>query len=236
MTTATPHIVPTGPIADKILLPGDPLRAQFIAQNFLDDAVQFNAVRGALGFTGTYRSQQVSVLGTGMGMPSIGIYSYELIHTFGVKRLIRVGSCGAYAEDLDLHDIVIAQAACTDSGYLAQYSLPGAFAPIGTFDLMRKAAEVADAAGVSVKVGNVLSTDVFYNADATVNSRWASMGVLAVEMEAAALYANAAASGVDALAILTVSDHIFKEQVMPAEERQTGFEKMIGLALETIID
>lgn len=234
MTAATPHIVPTGPIADKILLPGDPLRAQFIAQNFLDDAVQFNAVRGALGFTGTFRGQQVSVLGTGMGMPSIGIYSYELIHTFGVKRLIRVGSCGAYAEDLNLHDIVIAQAACTDSGYMAQFTLPGTFAPIGSFPLIRMAVEKAEEAGQPVKVGNVLSTDVFYNADSTVNQRWASMGVLAVEMEAAALYANAAAAGAEALAILTVSDHIFKEQVMPAEERQTGFEKMIMLALNTI--
>lgn len=229
---STPHIQPQGaPIAETILLPGDPLRAKFIAETYLEDAQQFNQVRGMLGFTGTYQGKEVSVMGTGMGMPSMGIYSWELINVFGVKNLIRVGSCGALRDELNLYDVVIAQGASTDSNYAGQYQLPGTFAPLGSYRLLEQAKRAADEQGARTHVGGVVSSDVFYNANDQVNHRWASMGMLAVEMEAAALYMNAAAAGVDALALFTVSDHIMRQEETTPEERQTAFTQMMEIAL-----
>ncbi|AKE39622.1 Purine nucleoside phosphorylase [Corynebacterium camporealensis] len=229
---ATPHINPKGvDIAETILLPGDPLRAKFIAENFLDDAVQFNEVRNMLGFTGTYKGNPISVMGTGMGMPSIGIYSWELIHNYGVKNLIRVGSIGAMQEDIDLHDVIVASAASTDSRFLEQYNLPGTLAPTASWKLLKALVDESERQGAHIHVGNVLSSDIFYNFDETVNSRWAHMGVLGVEMESAALYATAAEAGVNALGLFTVSDNLVADTHLTAEERQTAFRKMIELTL-----
>lgn len=232
----TPHIECSDPalIAPSVLLPGDPLRARFIAENFLTDTVQFNSVRNMLGYTGLYNGKRVSVMGTGMGMASIGIYSYELIHFYGVKNLVRIGSCGAMQPDLDLKDIVLAMSSCTVSGYGRQFGLAGDFAPTASWKLLRKASEVADRQGARVRVGSVLSTDVFYNADPDDWRKWAGMGVLAVEMETSALYMNAAAAGVDALTMLSVSDSLVHHSAMPAGERQVAFTQMMELALETV--
>ncbi|MBN9645160.1 purine-nucleoside phosphorylase [Corynebacterium mendelii] len=229
---STPHIVPNGaPIADTILLPGDPLRAKFVAETYLDDAVQFNSVRNALGFTGTYRGREVSVMGTGMGIPSISLYSWELIHVFGCTNLIRIGSCGSMRKDLDLYDIVVAQAASTDSNFLAQYNLPGTFAPTASFRLLDAFHSQAKQQGVTPRFGNVLSSDVFYGADRTAIDRWAGMGVLAVEMETAGLYAVAAHAGVDALGVFTVSDNLVTGEKTSPEKRRTSFTRMMELAL-----
>ena len=233
-TAPTPHnSAKVGDIAETVLLPGDPLRAKLMAERFLDDAVQFNNVRGMLGFTGTYKGKRISVMGHGMGMPSIGIYTYELFNFYGVKTIVRVGSAGAIQTDLHLGDLVIAQGACTNSNYAAQYELPGTFAPIGDFQLLRKAAEACDRMGYAYKVGNVLSSDVFYNENAH-NDKWSAMGVLAVEMEIAALYMNAARSGNRALAICTVSDHIITGEETTAEERQNTFTKMMDVAFSLL--
>lgn len=236
MTTAsTPHIDPQGEqIAETILLPGDPLRAKFIAETYFENPRCFNQVRGMLGFTGTYRGKPVSVMGTGMGCPSIGIYSYELIHFFGVKNLVRVGSCGGVQDDLDLYDVVIAQGASTNSSYLTQFNVPGTFAPIASYRLLRAAADAAEKRGQRYHVGNVLSSDMFYNADADALGKWKKLGILAVEMESAALYANAAAAGVDALGIFTVSDHIYTGEETTAQERQTAFTSMMEIALDIV--
>jgi purine-nucleoside phosphorylase len=232
--TPTPHIgAQYGEIAETVIMAGDPLRAKLMAERFLDDAVQFNNVRGMLGFTGTYKGKRISVMGHGMGMPSIGIYTYELFNFYGVKTIVRVGSAGAIQTDLHLGDLVIAQGACTNSNYAAQYELPGTFAPIGDFQLLRKAAEACDRMGYAYKVGNVLSSDVFYNENAH-NDKWSTMGVLAVEMEIAALYMNAARSGNRALAICTVSDHIITGEVTTAEERQNTFTKMMDVAFSLL--
>ena len=232
--TPTPHIgAQYGEIAETVIMAGDPLRAKLMAERFLDDAVQFNNVRGMLGFTGTYKGKRISVMGHGMGMPSIGIYTYELFNFYGVKTIVRVGSAGAIQTDLHLGDLVIAQGACTNSNYAAQYELPGTFAPIGDFQLLRKAAEACDRMGYAYKVGNVLSSDVFYNENAH-NDKWSVMGVLAVEMEIAALYMNAARSGNRALAICTVSDHIITGEVTTAEERQNTFTKMMDVAFSLL--
>lgn len=232
--TPTPHIgAQYGDIAETVIMAGDPLRAKLMAERFLDDAVQFNNVRGMLGFTGTYKGKRISVMGHGMGMPSIGIYTYELFNFYGVKTIVRVGSAGAIQTDLHLGDLVIAQGACTNSNYAAQYELPGTFAPIGDFQLLRKAAEACDRMGYAYKVGNVLSSDVFYNENAH-NDKWSAMGVLAVEMEIAALYMNAARSGNRALAICTVSDHIITGEVTTAEERQNTFTKMMDVAFSLL--
>ncbi len=232
--TPTPHIgAQYGEIAETVIMAGDPLRAKLMAEKFLDDAVQFNNVRGMLGFTGTYKGKRISVMGHGMGMPSIGIYTYELFNFYGVKTIVRVGSAGAIQTDLHLGDLVIAQGACTNSNYAAQYELPGTFAPIGDFQLLRKAAEACDRMGYAYKVGNVLSSDVFYNENAH-NDKWSAMGVLAVEMEIAALYMNAARSGNRALAICTVSDHILTGEVTTAEERQNTFTKMMDVAFSLL--
>ena len=232
--TPTPHIAAQyGEIAETVLMAGDPLRAKFIADNYITDPVQFNDVRGMLGFTGTYKGKPVSVMGHGMGIPSIGIYSYELFNFYGVKTIIRVGSAGAYHQDLHIGDLVIAQGACTDSNYGAQFELPGTFAPIADFDLLRAASEACEARKLNYKVGNILSSDVFYS-DNPHGDRWMKMGVLAVEMEAAALYMNAARSGNRALVICTISDHILTGEVTTAEERRTTFRNMMEVALDII--
>ena len=232
--TPTPHIgAQYGEIAETVIMAGDPLRAKLMAERFLDDAVQFNNVRGMLGFTGTYKGKRISVMGHGMGMPSIGIYTYELFNFYGVKTIIRVGSAGAIQTDLHVGDLVIAQGACTNSNYAAQYELPGTYAPIGDFQLLRKAAESCDRMGYTYKVGNVLSSDVFYNENPHTD-KWVSMGVLAVEMEIAALYMNAVRSGNRALAICTVSDHIITGEATTAEERQNTFTKMMDVAFSLL--
>ncbi len=232
--TPTPHIgAQYGDIAETVIMAGDPLRAKLMAEKFLDDAVQFNNVRGMLGFTGTHQGKRVSVMGHGMGMPSIGIYTYELFNFYGVKTIIRVGSAGAIQTDLHVGDLVIAQGACTNSNYASQYELPGTYAPIGDFQLLRKAAESCDRMGYTYKVGNVLSSDVFYSENPNTD-KWVKMGVLAVEMEIAALYMNAARSGNRALAICTVSDHIITGEVTTAEERQNTFTKMMDVAFSLL--
>ena len=229
----TPHnSAKKGDIAETILLPGDPLRAKFIAENFLEDVTQFNSIRNMFGFTGTYKGKKVSVMGTGMGVPSIGIYSYELIHFYGVKNLIRVGSCGAFDENLNLYDVIIAQGACTDSNYADQYDLAGTYSAIASYDLLSKAVKSAEDKGVDVHVGNILTSDVFYSQKEDSWKQWAKMGVLAAEMETYALYCNAANAGVNALTILTVSDSIAKGEETSAEERQKSFTKMMEIALE----
>lgn len=229
---STPHINPRGvPIAETVLIPGDPLRAKFIAETYLDDVEQFNEVRNMLGYTGTYKGTEVSVMGSGMGIPSIGIYASELVKFFGAKKLIRVGSCGSLQEGIDLYDVIIAQSASTDSNFLHQYNLPGTYAPTASWKLLSEAVDQAEAQGATYHVGNILSSDVFYNEDETANARWSGMGVLGVEMESAALYAIAARHGVDALGIFTVSDNIITGEKTSPEERQTAFTAMMDIAL-----
>lgn len=230
---STPHnMAEKGQIAKRVLMPGDPLRAKYIAETYLEDPVCFNTVRNMLGYTGTYRGKEISVMGGGMGMPSIGIYSYELYQFYGVEEIIRIGSAGGIQDDVNVKDIVIAMGACTNSSYADQYQLPGTFAPIPDFGLLERAVAKAREKGASLKVGNVLSSDVFYNDMADFNDRWKRMGVLAVEMEAAALYMNAARAGKKALCILTVSDHLYREESLSTEEREKGFGEMMEIALE----
>ena len=218
--------------AKTVLMPGDPLRAKYIAETYLENPRQVTAVRNMFGYTGTYKGKEISVMGGGMGMPSIGIYSYELFNFYDVDQIIRIGSAGALQDHMKLMDVVIGMGACTDSNYAYQYGLPGTFAPIADYELMNKAIETAKRQGTNVVVGNVLSSDVFYNADPTVNDRWRSMGVLAVEMEAAALYMNAAKAKKKALCMLTISDHIYTGEALCAEDRQLGFGKMMEIALD----
>ena len=233
-TTPTPHIgAKFGEIAETVIMAGDPLRAKFMAEKFLENPVQFNQVRGMLGYTGTYRGKRVSVMGHGMGMPSIGIYTYELYNFYGVKTIIRVGSAGYINMDLHIGDIAIAMGACTNSNYVDQYELPGTFAPIADFDLVRAAAEACERFGYNYKVGNVFSSDTFYTENPQ-NDKWMKMGVLAVEMEIAALYMNAARSGNRALGICTISDHILTGEATTAEERQTTFTHMMDVAFSLI--
>ena len=233
----TPHINATPKdFAKTVLMPGDPLRAKFIAENFLENARLINNVRGIQGYTGEYKGKKISVMASGMGMPSIGIYSYELYNFFGVENIIRVGSAGGMTERVKLRDIVLALGACTDSAYAGQYGLSGTFAPIADFTLLKKAAENAEQKGLQYHVGNVLSSDRFYGDDTEASSKWSKMGVLAVEMEAAALYMNAARAGKKALAICTVSDHLLTGESTSAEERQTSFTAMMELALDTALD
>ena len=230
----TPHIgAEYGQIAKTTLMAGDPLRAKFIAENFLDDPVQFNNVRGMLGFTGTYKGRPVSVMGHGMGIPSIGIYTWELYKFYDVETIIRVGSAGSYDPELKLGDLVLAQAACTDSNYGAQFELPGTFAPIADFDLLRRAADSCDHFGYRYKVGNVLSSDAFYNQHSK-GMKWMDMGVIAVEMEASALYTNAAFLKKKALVILTISDHLITGEKTSASDRQTTFTHMMDVALSLV--
>ena len=238
----TPHInAKPGDFGQTVLMPGDPLRAKFIAENFLTDPVLVNNVRGVQGYTGTYDGVRVSVMASGMGIPSIGIYSWELYSVFGVENIMRIGSAGALADELQLRDIVIAQGACTDSSWAGQYHLPGTFAPIADFRFLRTCVDIAEEMGARYQVGNLLSSDRFYGDDGGVpealqaNLSWKKMGVMAIEMEAAGLYMNAARAGKRALAICTVSDHLLREENCTAEERQNGFTNMMKLALETAV-
>lgn len=230
---ATPHnAAQKGDIAKTVLMPGDPLRAKYIAEHYLEDVTCFNTVRNMFGYTGTYKGKKVSVMGGGMGMPSIGIYSYELFHFYDVDAVIRIGSAGAISDDIKLRDLVIGMGASTNSNYASQYNLPGTIAPIADYSLLRKAVEVAEGKGIHVAVGNVLSSDIFYNDDKTVNDRWKKMQVLCVEMEAAALYLNAARAGKKALCMLTISDHLYTGEELSAEDRQNSFHEMMEVALE----
>lgn len=229
---ATPHnAAERGDIAPVVLMPGDPLRVQYIAEHYLEDATCFTRVRNMLGYTGTYEGTRLSVMGSGMGIPSMGIYSWELYNLYDVEVIIRIGSAGGLGSQVGLRDIVIAQATCTDSNYVAQHQLPGTYAPIADFDLLRDAVDVSERMGVRCHVGNLLTTDTFYSMP-EVNKQWASMGVLAVEMEAAALYCNAAAAGKRALAIATISDLPLTGEGLSAEERQTTFTQMMEIALD----
>ncbi len=230
----TPHINVSekGIIAETVLMPGDPLRAKFIAETYLEDAQQFNTVRNMFGYTGTYKGKKISIMGSGMGMPSIGIYSYELFNFYGVKNIIRIGSCGAIQEDVKIRDIILGISASTNSNYASQYGLPGTYAPTASWELVRKAVKVAEDKGIDIKVGNILSSDIFYDDDKDVWKKWARMGVLAIEMEAAALYMNAARAGANALCVLTVSDSLVTHELTTAEERQTSFTSMMEIALE----
>lgn len=232
---STPHnSAELGDIAKTVLMPGDPLRAEYIAKTYLEDIVQFNKVRNMYGYTGNYKGTRVSVMGSGMGMPSIGIYSHELYSAYGVDNIIRIGSAGALADDMELMDVVLAIGACTDSNYASQYNLPGTFAPTADFGLLKEAHDTAMDMNIKTRVGNILSSDIFYNHDNTVNDRWKSMNVLVVDMEAAALYMNAASLGKRALCMLTVSDHLYKNQSLTAAQRQESFDEMMKLALETV--
>lgn len=217
--------------AKTVLMPGDPLRAKFIAENFLEDPVLVNGVRGINGYTGMYNGKIVSVMASGMGMPSIGIYSYELFNFYNVENIIRIGSAGAISDEVNLRDIVIGQGACTNSNYASQFNLPGTYAPIASYKLLKQAVDFAQAAGVNYKVGNLFSSDTFYD-DAASLSDWRKMGVLAVEMESAALYMNAARAGKNALCICTISDCPFTGESCTAEERQNTFTDMMEIALK----
>ena len=230
LTAPTPHIgAKVGEIAETVLLPGDPLRAKFIADTYLENVKQFNTTRNMFGFTGTYKGRPVSVMGTGMGCPSMGIYSYELIHVYGCKNLIRIGTAGTQQPFVHAREMVFAMGSCTNSNYAAMQGLPGTYCPICSYELLEKAVASAKALGYKYHVGNVLSGDVFYGVDLPHGKTWAEMGVLAGEMESAALYTNAAAAGVNALCIVTISDG--PEEITTAEERQTAFTQMMEVAL-----
>lgn len=229
----TPHIDSTPEkIAKTVLMPGDPKRARLVATEFLSGAYLFNDVRGVCGYTGEWKGKRVSVMASGMGMPSIGIYSHELYNFFDVDNIIRIGSAGAMSEKVKIRDIVIGMGACTDSAYAEQFGLGGSFAPICDYRLLASAVDIARQKGLKAHVGNLLSTDVFYNDDPQENIAWRKMGVLAVEMEAAALYMNAARAGKRALAICTVSDSLVTGEALAADERQNSFLEMIELALD----
>ena len=235
-TTPTPHNgAIEGDIAKTVLMPGDPLRAKFIADTYLEDVRCFNTVRNMLGYTGTYQGVPVSVMGGGMGMPSIGIYSYELFNFYGVESIIRVGSAGGIADEVKVRDVVAGMGACTNSNYAHQYQLPGTYAPIASFDLLERAVAAGRDQGVELKVGNVLSSDTFYDDNDQATNSWQKMGVLAVEMEAAALYMNAARANKKALCLLTISDLPLKGESLSAEERQTSFTQMMEIALAVAI-
>ena len=232
----TPHINATpDDIAKTVLMPGDPLRAKFIAENFLSDAVLFNNVRGIQGYTGKYKGERVSVMASGMGMPSIGIYSYELFAFFGVENIIRIGSAGAMQSDVKLRDIVFGMSACTNSNYSSQYGIDGVIAPTADFTLLRRSVEIAEELGLSYHVGSLLSSDCFYNDDPYVTDKWKKLGVLAVEMEAAALYMNAARLGKRALAICTISDSLITGEALDSDARQNTFTDMMRVALDCAI-
>ena len=228
----TPHIDATpDDFAKTVLMPGDPLRAKFIAENFLDNARLVNNVRGIHGYTGEYKGHRVSVMASGMGMPSIGIYSYELFNFFGVENIMRIGSAGAINPDIKVRDIVIGMGACTNSSYADSFNLSGTYAPICSYKMLKTCTDIAEKMGLNFHVGNILSSDTFYSEQNTAD--WGKMGVMAVEMEAAALYMNAARAGKNALAVCTVSDHILTGESTTAHERQNSFTQMMELALET---
>ena len=233
---STPHnSASVGEIAKVVLMPGDPLRAKFIAETFLENAVLVNNVRGIHGYTGEYKGKKVTVMASGMGMPSIGIYYYELYSFYGVEAIMRIGSAGGLTPEIKIRDIVFGMGACTNSAFANQYNLPGTFAPIADFELLSLAVENARKLGADYHVGNLLSSDTFYCDDETVNDKWAKMGVLAVEMEAAALYMTAARLNKKALALCTVSDNLATGEATTAKERETSFTQMMEIALETAI-
>ena len=233
MGIPTPHNMATkGQIAKKVLMPGDPLRAKFIAEKYLENPVCFNTTRNMLGYTGKYKGKDISIMGSGMGMPSIGIYSYELYSFYDVDSIIRIGSAGSLKDDVHVMDIVAGMGACTNSNFASQYKLNGTFAPIASFELLNRAVEVAKQQNKKLTVGNILSSDTFYGDDDSANDNWKKMGVIAVEMEAAALYMNAARLNKKALCLLTISDHIYLKEELSAEERQIGFSNMIEIALD----
>ena len=242
LTTPTPHIsAKPGDFAKTVLMPGDPLRSKFIAGNFLENPVLVNNVRGVQGYTGFYKGVRVSVMASGMGMPSIGIYSRELFTAYGVENIIRVGSAGAIQEHIHLYDLVLGQGACTDSNWARQYHFPGTFAPIADFDLLTAAVAAAKANGATYHVGNINSFDCFYGdheqvpagLDTLYNQK--KMGVMALEMEAAALYMEAARCGKRALCICTISDHVLTGELTTSDERQTAFTAMMKVALDTAV-
>ena len=231
----TPHIeAKEGEIAKTVIMAGDPLRAKFMAEKYLDNPTIYNQVRGMFGYTGTYKGKRVSIQGHGMGIPSIGIYTYELFNFYDVDTIIRVGSAGAIDDDLNIGDIVMGMGACTNSNYARQYNLCGTFAPIADFGLLSKAVSEAERQGFRYKVGNLYSSDTFYDDDENSLKQWQKMGVLAVEMEAPALYMNAARAGKKALCICTISDCPFKNIATTSEQRQTGFTNMMAVALALI--
>ena len=238
----TPHInAAPGDFGQTVLMPGDPLRSQFIAENFLENPKLVNNVRGIQGYTGWYHGTKVSVMASGMGMPSIGIYSHELYNVFGVERIMRIGSAGSIHPDIHIRDIVLGQGACTDSRWADQYRLAGTFAPICSYTMLETCVGIARELELPYHVGNLLSSDRFYGDEGDVpealqaNTGWRKMGVMAIEMEAAALYMNAARYGKQALAICTISDHILTGESTTAQERQTSFTQMMELALETAV-
>jgi len=233
----TPHInAKPGDFAKTVLMPGDPLRSKFISENFLENPVLVNNVRGVQGYTGTYKGTKVSVMASGMGMPSIGIYSYELYNVFGVENIIRIGSTGSINMNVKIRDIVFGMGASTNSAFANQYELPGTFAPIADYNLLKTAIGEADKIDVRYHVGNILSADTFYDDNPAVKDAWAKMGVMCIEMEAAALYMTAARLGKKALAMFTVSDHILTGEATTAEERQTTFTQMMEIALNTAVE
>ena len=234
MSTPTPHnTAKPGDIAKTVLMPGDPLRSKFIADTYLENPVLVNNTRGVQGYTGSWKGVPVTVMASGMGIPSIGIYSWELYKDYDVESIIRVGSAGAIQDNLHVMDIVVAQGACTDSNFAHQFAIPGTFAPIADYKLMRAALDTAEKRGQKVRVGNLLSSDNFYDDGSDRPDPWRKMGVLAIEMEAAGLYMNAARLGKRALAICTISDHLYLPEALSAEERQTSFRSMLELALDT---
>ena len=236
MAVPTPHIsAAKGDFAKTVLMPGDPLRAKYIAETYLENPRLVTSVRNMLGYTGTYKGKEISVMGSGMGIPSMGIYSYELYHFYDVDTIIRIGSAGGLQDSVKVKDIVIGMGACTNSNYAEQFGLPGTFAPIADYNLLRRAVDIAEKQGNHVVVGNLFSSDSFYNANPDVNQKWRDMGILAVEMEAAGLYMNAAKAGKKALCICTISDHLYTGEELDSQERQVGFGKMMEIALELAI-
>ena len=230
--TPTPHnAAKYGDIARTVIMAGDPIRVKYIAENFLENPVLYNNIRNAYGYTGTYKGKRVSVQAHGMGIPSIGIYTWELFNFYGVQKIIRIGTCGSYKKEVKLGSIVIAEGACTDSNYGTERGIPGKFSAIADFGLLRKAVDQAEKDGLDYEVGNVMTSDVFYNASPD-QGLWPKLGVLAVEMEAYGLYFNAAVSGKKALAILSVSDNTITGEQLSAKQRALGLDQMIHLALE----
>lgn len=221
-----------GDIAETVLMPGDPLRAKFVADTYLKDAFCFNKVRNMFGYTGTYRGKRVSVMGSGMGIPSMGLYAFELYQYFGVQSIIRIGTTGGLSEDVRLRDVVIAMAASTNSNFAEQYGFPGILAPVADFGLLEKAVRAARERNIGVKVGSVFSSDMFYNANKNAAEAYRKMGMLGIEMETAGLYLTAMAMGRKALSILTVSDHVFTGEGLSAAERQESFHEMMEIALD----
>ncbi|BBH25809.1 purine nucleoside phosphorylase DeoD-type [Intestinibaculum porci] len=231
---STPHNeAKKGDFAKTVLMPGDPLRAKYLAEHYLENVRQVNGVRGMLGFTGTYKGKEVSIMGSGMGMPSIGIYSYELYTEYDVENIIRIGSAGSIHKDVHIRDVIIAQGASTDSNFAHQYELPGTFSALSSYELLEKAVNCAKAKNVHYHVGNILSSDLFYHADVETNKRWQNMGLLGVEMESYALFCTAAYLGKKALTLLTVSDSLVNDEPdTTAEEREKTFTDMMEIALE----